>query len=238
MDEISHSNPEIVKNDTDANSVVKDVDDRDNMDGNMNSTVIVDNPTQETSYQKQVTPNIIDDSPKKIDLNVKNQDSLKKYIAKYNKFFQKNHYKTMANGKKFSQMDLLLEIYKHYSFEDTVIIATHVLRDNGVRVTFTGVEGMLHHMIDGTAYTQNDEMNASYYKDAMGKIQQSHKSISDEAKKYSEIFNKKNGKTFIEYSAGKYSYIDLIMEVYRNHSSVEETILISTYALQVIFLLT
>lgn len=30
----------------------------------------------------------------------------------------------MANGKKFSQMDLLLEIYKHYSFEDTVIIAT------------------------------------------------------------------------------------------------------------------
>lgn len=131
MDEISHSNPEIVKNDTDANSVVKDVDDRDNMDGNMNSTVIVDNPTQETSYQKQVTPNIIDDSPKKIDLSVKNQDSLKKDIAKYNKFFQKNHYKTMANGKKFSQMDLLLEIYKHYSFEDTVIIATHVLRDNG-----------------------------------------------------------------------------------------------------------
>ena len=138
----------------------------------------------------------------------------------------------MSNGKKFSQMDLILEIYKHNSFEDTVIIATCVLRDNGVRVTFTGVESMMWQMLDGTVHTQKDQMDASYYKDAMDKIRLSHKSLNSEIKKYSEIFNKKKGKSFVNVPQRKYSDVDIILDVYRNHSSIEETIFISTYALQ------
>ena len=49
----------------------------------------------------------------------------------------------MAHGKTFSKMDLLLEIHKHYSFEDTIIIAMHVLKDNGVRTSFAELEGLL-----------------------------------------------------------------------------------------------
>ena len=64
------------------------------------------------------------------------------------------------------------------------------------------------------------------------KLPESDKSINDEAKKYSEIFNKKNGKTFTDIPDRQYCYIDLILEVYRNHSNIEETVLISAYALQ------
>lgn len=129
-------------------------------------------------------------------------------------------------------MDLLLEIHKHYSFEDTIIIAMHVLKDNGVRTTFPELEGLLKHMGDGTLYTYSDEMNATYYKNEMAKIHESHKSISIEAKKYSDIFNRYNGKLLSDKLSSRFCYLDLITEIYKTHSSMEDTILIATYALK------
>lgn len=253
VDEIDNSCLEDVKNDVAVNmgnSCADDIqnDAGDNMDGHIensadyslngtidntiNSIVTVKNSNLEPSNQKQITSNIIDDNPKPVDTSVEKQKSLKKDIAKYNDYFKKNHYQMMSNGKQFSELDLILEIYKRYSFEDTVLIATNVLRDNGVKITFTGVEARLSQMIDGTVFTQSYQMNASYYKDEISKIQQSHKSINSLAKKYSEIFNDKNGKSLKVFHGIRYSYLNLIMEVYLDHSSFEETILISTYALK------
>ena len=42
-------------------------------------------------------------------------------------------------------------------------------------------------------------MNDSYYKYAMAKIQQSHKSLNSEIKKYSDLLNKKNGKPLVDH---------------------------------------
>ena len=146
------------------------------------------NSTNDTSAKNLDTPIIIDDNPKDTDTSAQKQNSLRPDIAKYSKYFQKNQYKTMPNGKKFCEMGLLLEISKHYSFEDTVIIAMHVLRDNGVRVTFNGVEAMLKQMADGTVYTYGSQNNVSYYKDEMQKIHESHKALNVNAVKYSDIY--------------------------------------------------
>lgn len=215
----------------------------DNTDHGQNSTdanVVSDNIIRDsavgavdlTKSQSAHTTNIIDDTPKETDTSAQKQDLLRPDIEKYNKYFLKNRDKTMPNGKKFSKMDLLLEIHKHYSFEDTIIIAMHVLRDNGVRVTFPGLEGLLKAMGDGTLHTYADEMNASYYKNEMDKIHESHKSLNIEAKKYSDMFNRKNGKLICDRVSARYCYLDLILQVYQKHSSLEETILISTYALK------
>ena len=125
-----------------------------------------------------------------------------------------------------------MEIYRHYSPEDTVIIATNVLRDHGFKLSFSEVQAMMYQMIDGTLFTQNYEMNSTYYKNEMQKAQDYHKSIDSEAKKYSELFTKKNGKTFVSRPDCRYCYLDLIVEVYRHHASVDETVLIATHALQ------
>ena len=176
--------------------------------------------------------NVIKDSPKHIDTTPEKQNSLKKDIAKYNRFFDKNTHKKIGDGKSYSAKDLVLEIYRHYSPEDTVIIATNVLRDHGFKLSFSEVQAMMYQMIDGTLYTQKYEMNSTYYKNEMQKAQDFHKSITSEAKKYSELFTKKNGKTFVSRPDCRYCYLDLIVEVYRHHSSVDETILIATHALQ------
>lgn len=94
IEEINNSVPEIVQKDADSNidsSVVNVVDDNvnGNIDKNLDSTVTVENSTVEPSNQKQVTPNIIENNPKVINLDAKKQDSLKKDIAKYSDFFQK-----------------------------------------------------------------------------------------------------------------------------------------------------
>ncbi len=176
--------------------------------------------------------NVVKDSPKHIDTTPEKQNSLKKDIAKYNRFFDKNTHKKIGDGKSYSAKDLVLEIYRHYSPEDTVIIATNVLRDHGFKLSFSEVQAMMYQMIDGTLYTQKYEMNSTYYKNEMQKAQDFHKSITSEAKKYSELFTKKNGKTFVSRPDCRYCYLDLIVEVYRHHSSVDETILIATHALQ------
>nr|WP_295162865.1 hypothetical protein [uncultured Methanobrevibacter sp.] len=196
------------------------------------SAVKVTNLTQSSSNQTPTTVTIIDDTPKETDTSAQKQDLLRPDIVKYDKYFKKNMGKTMVKGKSFSEMDLLLEIHKHYSFEDTIIIAMHVLRDNGYRVTFTGLEGMLKAMGDGTLHTWDYQMNSSYYKNEMGKIHESHKSLNIEAKKYSDMFNRKNGKLITERVNARYCYLDLIVEVFQKHSSLEDTILISTYALK------
>ncbi|MBQ6511073.1 hypothetical protein [Methanobrevibacter sp.] len=230
VDEIDNT----VQNDTNDNSIISvgnDADVNDTIVNSNSSTAAIGNSTQNPLDQK-VVPTVGVKNPKHIDLSPENQDSLKKDIAKYNKYFQDNHLKTMSNGKKFSKMDLILEIYKHYSFEDTVIIATHVLRDGGLKISFSEVEAMMYQMIDGSVYTGSKEMNGSYYKDEMHKADELHKSINSESKKYIDLFNKKNGKAFIERPDLHYSYLDLILDVYRNHSSIEETILIATHTLQ------
>ncbi|MDO5814701.1 MAG: hypothetical protein Q4Q18_03600 [Methanobrevibacter sp.] len=140
--------------------------------------------------------------------------------------------KKIGDGKSYSAKDLVLEIYRHYPPEDTVIIATNVLRDHGFRLSFSEVQAMMYQMIDGTLFTQKYEMNSTYYKNEMQKAQDFHKSIASEAKKYAEIFTKKNGKAFVIKPDCHYGYLDLIVEVYMNHSSFEETVLIATHALQ------
>ena len=184
------------------------------------------------SAETQTVKNVVKDSPKHIDTTPEKQNSLKKDIAKYNRFFDKNTHKKIGDGKSYSAKDLVLEIYRHYSPEDTVIIATNVLRDHGFKLSFSEVQAMMYQMIDGTLYTQKYEMNSTYYKNEMQKAQDFHKSITSEAKKYSELFTKKNGKTFVSRPDCRYCYLDLIVEVYRHHSSVDETILIATHALQ------
>lgn len=87
-------------------------------------------------------------------------------------------------------------------------------------------------MGDGTLYTYKDEMNATYYKNEMAKIHESHKAISMEAKKYSDIFSRNNGKLLSDKLSSRFCYLDLITEIYRTHSSLEDTILIAAYALK------
>lgn len=92
IDEINNSVPEIVQKDADTNidsSVVNVVDDNINstIDKNIDSTVTVQNSAVEPSNQKQATSNIIEVTPKVINLDVKKQDSLKKDITKYSEFF-------------------------------------------------------------------------------------------------------------------------------------------------------
>lgn len=230
VDEIDNT----VQNDSLGNSIVSvgnDADVNGTIVNSNSSTDAIENSNQNNLDQK-VVPTVGVKNPKHIDLSPENQNSLKKDIAKYNRYFQNNHLKTMSNGKEFSKRDLILEIYKHYSFEDTVIIATHVLRDGGLKISFSEVEAMMYQMIDGSVYTGSKEMNASYYKDEMHKADELHKSISNESKKYIELFNKQNGKAFIDYPYIHYSYLDLILDVYRNHSSIEETVLIVTHTLK------
>ncbi|WP_405294937.1 hypothetical protein [Methanobrevibacter sp.] len=230
VDEIDNT----IQNDTQDNSIISvgnDADVNGTIVNSNSSTAAIENSNQNPLDQK-VVPTVGVKNPKHIDLSPENQNSLKKDIAKYNKYFQKNHLKTMSNGKEFSKMDLILEIYKHYSFEDTVIIATHVLRDGGLKISFSEVEAMMYQMIDGSVYTGSKEMNASYYKDEMHKADKLHKSIKNESKKYIELFNKQNGKAFIDYPDIHYSYLDLILDIYRKHSSTEETILIATHTLK------
>lgn len=223
--EISHNDikgPAEIKNITNDNSTHGSA---------QNQTIIINNSTINTS-SKTPSVNIIDDNPKEIITTAHKYKALKPDIEKYSQYYKKHAYTKNANGKIFSEMDLLLEIYKHYSFEDTVIIAMHVLRDNGVKATLLGLEGMLRGMMDGTLKTYDNEMNASYYKDEIQKIHKSHANLNDEAKKYSDIFLKKNGKKFINLPGYTYCYRDLLVEIYLNHSSIEETVLIGTYALQ------
>lgn len=197
----------------------------------INSTVTVENSNQTNPNLNKTVKNIIDDTPKETDTSAQKQNSLRPDIAKYNKYFQKNHYKTMPNGKKFSEKDLLLEISKHYSFEDTVIIALHVLRDNGVRVTFTGLEATLKQMADGTVYTQDYENNASYYKDEMQKIHESHKALNVKADKYSDILKDMNAKIPSD-KLKSYVLYDFITHVYKDTFDKEQTALIAAYALK------
>ncbi|WP_407375767.1 hypothetical protein [Methanobrevibacter sp.] len=249
VNEITDSSPEPINNDAGVCDSVKEFS-RDNITGPadnignltiqnstqgsaQNQTIIIDNSTQNTSGQTPSVVNIIDDTPKEIKTTGDKYKNLKPDIEKYSKYLQKHQYTKNANGKTFSEMDLLLEIHKHYSFEDTVIIAMHVLRDNGYKkVTLLGLEGMLKQMMDGTLNTYADEMNASYYKNEMQKIHKSHEYLNKEAKKYSDIFLNKEGKKFTKFPEYSYWYRDLLVEIYLDHSSIEETVLIATYALQ------
>lgn len=195
--------------------------------------VVADNTNASTvAAETHSVQNVVKDSPKHIDSSPEKQNSLKKDIKKYNTFFDKNTHKKIGDGKSYSCKDLVLEIYRHYSPEDTVIIATNVLRDHGFKLSFSEVQAMMYQMIDETLFTQKYEMNSTYYKNEMQKAQDYHKSIDSEAKKYSELFTKKNGKTFVSRPDCRYSYLDLIVEVYRHHASVDETVLIATHALQ------
>ena len=230
VDEIDNT----VQNDAHDNSIISvgnDADVNGTIVNSNSSTAAIGNSNQNPLDQK-VVPTVGVKNPKPIDLSPENQNSLKKDIAKYNKYYQNNHLKTMSNGKEFSKRDLILEIYKHYSFEDTVIIATHVLRDNGLKISFSEVEAMMYQMMDGSVYTGSKELNGSYYKDEMHKADELHKSINNESKKYIDLFNKKNGKAFVDFPNQHYSYLDLILEIYRDHSSIEETILITTHTLK------
>ena len=196
------------------------------------SAVKVTNIPGTSSNQTPTTVNIIDDTPKETNTSAQKQNPLRPYIEKYSKYYQKNQNRKMGDGKTFTKMNLLLEIHKHYSFEDTIIIAMHVLRDNGVKTNFAELEGLLTHMADGTLQTYKDEMNASYYKNEMDEIHESHKAISSEAKKYSDIFNRYNGKLLSDKLTSRFCYLDLIAEIFRTHSSIEDTILIATYTLK------
>ena len=84
------------------------------------SAVKVTNITGTSSNQTPTTVNIIDDTPKETNTSAQKQNPLRPDIEKYSKYYQKNQNRKMGDGKTFSKMDLLLEIHKHYSFEDTL----------------------------------------------------------------------------------------------------------------------
>ena len=216
-DEINSSIPKVVQDNTNINT----------------DNSIVNSPyTSVTGTGDEANTSTIFEDSTCINTILEKQDPLKKDIENYNNHFQENHYKTLSNGKKYSEMDLILEIYKHNPFEDTVIIATKVLMDNGVRTNFNAVQLAMYQMINGTIYTEEYQMGASYYKDEMRKIQESHKSLNSETKKYIEIFNKKNGKAFAVNPNLHYCYLDIIVEIYAVHPNIDETILIATQTLK------
>ena len=198
-----------------------------------NAPTVIKHKTLVDEDKAQSASNVFDDHPKHIYTNLKTE-LMKKDIAKYRKHFLENRDKIMPNGKKYSQYELILDVYKHYSFEDTVIISTWVLRDAGIRRTFTGIEADLRDMQDGSIKTYSNENNASYYKNEIQKIEEHHAYLNKEIQEFSEIFKNKNGKLFAKFKDSniRYSYTDLILEVYSKTSNIDDAMLISAYALK------
>lgn len=137
----------------------------------------------------------------------------------------------MPNGKKFCEMDLLLEISKHYSFEGTVIIAMHVLRRNGVKITFNGLEAILKQLANGTVYIWGNQNNASNYNEKMQKIHESHKALNVNTAKYSDIYKNMSDENASD-RIKSYVLYDLILQVCKDTFDNELTVLIATYALR------
>ncbi len=199
VDEISCAHPGIIKNNAGAeyNSTVVPVAD-DNVD-NANSTISIENATHETPNQKQVTPNVISENPKKLNVTVAKQvspkDSLNGEVKKYSEIFNKKNGKTFVRSPnfKYSYIDLILEVYRNHSdINETILISTQALQNCGHDVTVSFVEDAFNQIIQGTLHTGDDQHAGFFYNYFYHALKNAHRqgpgcALFDELDKFLDV---------------------------------------------------
>ena len=104
-------------------------------------------------------------------------DLLQIEIDKYYAHFKKNHGRYLSDseeGPRYSFIDLILEVYRVHTLDDTVIIVNQVLKYCGYPSSDWAIKNYINKMFNGTIFPGNIHYNPNVYKLLMITIKKAH----------------------------------------------------------------